>query len=142
AGGGRAFVWDAIKGTKRYEVGLNEISAVQFSPDGKALLVSYGVRPTGRALFDTATEKVIKPPAPVKTGFIFTGNVLAGFAPGPNGQTLFQAIEGGAMVLRDFTTGKEVARFTYRPGGVGQMSYSPDGKYAGGFGDWGELRLW
>src|SRR5262249_43811531 len=124
-------------------VPLYEVGALSFSPDGKSLLVTSGIRPTSQHLYDVATWKAIKPPPPIPVGPNYNGKVaLAGFAPDDKGRSLLQVIEGDSMVLRDPDTGKEAVRFTYRVGGVSPMSFTRDGKYAAGSSDWGDLRLW
>lgn len=134
--------WDATRWARRQEMDFYEGRDPQFSPDGKMLFVTEGVRPKGKLVYDTATWKETKPPAEVRAGWDLGRDGLVGFAPATKGGTLYQVNEIGAKVLRD-ATGKEVVRFTYlRPDGVTPMSYSRDGKYAAGSSDDNDLRLW
>src|SRR5262249_60645627 len=66
---------------------------------------------------------------------------VAGFALAPDGKPLASA-GGGAIVLWDAETGKELRRFEGRLGGVRSLAFTRDGQFLASGGEDNAIRLW
>jgi RNA polymerase sigma factor (sigma-70 family) len=115
----------------------DEVTAVAFSPDGRAVATTF--RQSGKhtvRIWDAATGKEIR-------GFGDEPVHALGYS--PDGRTLAAGYEGGSVVLWDVAAGVPLQRIAGHKRAVNSVAFSPDGKsVASSSGDvfGGDVFLW
>ncbi|MBN9522397.1 serine/threonine protein kinase [bacterium] len=115
------------------------VSALAVTPDG-ATVLSAGGAPTGGArvaawgLSDGKLIRSFQPGA--------ESDRPASVAASPDGRLALTATAGGAGVLSDVATGREVRRLAGHPGGMTAAAFSPDGTRAVTAGGDKTVRVW
>jgi WD40 repeat protein len=108
---------------------------VAFSPDGKVLATTGGHNDETLQFWDVATQKRIG--APLRDH----GDGIRSVAFSPDGKTIATGDQGDyAVVLRDFSTRREIFKLTGHPDRVEDVAFSPDGRLLATAG--GDVRLW
>ena len=156
-------LWDLATGRERAPLSVEGLAffGMAFSPDGKLLVASL-TDGTIR-VYHSATGRERLPrlgPVPEVSPRTARGNaaavsgrppVMTHLAFSPDGAILaggstsnFRVFpSSGAIHLWDFARGKELRRFGWFPGGVGWLSFAPDGKTLASAGSWEPIvRLW
>jgi WD40 repeat protein/class 3 adenylate cyclase len=132
---GKARLWEASTGEliREYQSALGEMSAVNFSPDGKYIIADGGDNIVH--IWDTQTGKELRQ-------LIGHTSVLYTEVFSPDGKTIATASVDATARLWDVQTGVELRRFIGHTAAVENVAFSPDGKRIVTSSDDGTAMLW
>lgn len=133
-------VWNLGAGQEILALGesiFGQPEHVQFSPDGKLLLVAAT---TGCHLVDVARQKVLRSVSTTRSWGIPSARPAAAFS--PDGKTLAFAQRGGQIALQDPLTGVDRRLDRGHRAGITALAFSPEGHLAAS-GSWDRtIHLW
>ena len=124
-------------GTLRFRIG-DDVTGLQFSPDGKRLLVSSDDDEV--LLLDAATGAPL-----LALEGVYESRALAATAVfSPNGKLLATAIQDGRIVVADVETGTPLRLLAWYSDGadIQALAFSADGAWLASAGDEGTLSVW
>jgi RNA polymerase sigma factor (sigma-70 family) len=145
-------LWDAVAGRKLHEMEghTGGVTAVAFSPDGRALVsashdatLRFWDLPTGKPVrtVPVADETTPRGPPDDNVRGVHYGGVLA-VAYSPDGRLLASGSEDGTVRLWDAAAGRELHALRGHGREVASVAFSPDGKVLASGSLDNTIRLW
>lgn len=132
---GQITFWNTETGKPRFQLpGPVDGKMVEFSPDGKRVVIGSGNSKVPLQLLDVASRRLTTGPAGYRGRFLPGGKTMA-VARGPNRQVL----------LYDLVTNRELAAYVGHPAQksyIFQLAISPDGSVIASASGDGSVKLW